>query len=140
MLNEKVLSEIFNQTFPKLIIKDVHWKTQDSNTDSLLFYRLGKDQKSQDLFRERVNHSTFGWLILNADHPERPLNSLVVGESDWPRIQKSLMDILYPLPALKLLAVTGTNGKTTTADLILQIGELCGKKGLSMTTRMRLWL
>src|SRR5690606_33425380 len=30
--------------------------------------------------------------------------------------------------------VTGTNGKTTTADLILQLGELCGKKGLSIGT------
>jgi UDP-N-acetylmuramoyl-L-alanyl-D-glutamate--2,6-diaminopimelate ligase len=62
------------------------------------------------------------------------MNSSVVSEVDWPGIQKELLDLLYPLPCLKMFAVTGTNGKTTTADLILQLGELSGKKGLSIGT------
>jgi UDP-N-acetylmuramoyl-L-alanyl-D-glutamate--2,6-diaminopimelate ligase len=35
---------------------------------------------------------------------------------------------------MKLMALTGTNGKTTTTDLVLQLGEIIGKKGLSIGT------
>lgn len=134
MLNEKKLSEILGSEIPPLSIKDIHWKTQDSTRESVLFYRLPDDEKSQKLFRERIQSSQFGWLIVNRDHESRPLNSSIIPESEWPRIQKAILDVLYPMPELKLLALTGTNGKTTTTDLVLQLGELCGKKGLSIGT------
>jgi len=38
------------------------------------------------------------------------------------------------MPALKMIGITGTNGKTTTADLVLQLGHLMGKKGMSIGT------
>ncbi|WP_408098411.1 Mur ligase family protein [Peredibacter sp. HCB2-198] len=134
MLNEKKLSEILGAVVPALSIKDIHWKTQDSTKESVLFYRLPDDEKSQKLFRERIQNSQFGWLIVNRDHESRPLNSTIIPESEWPRIQKEILDILYPMPNLKLMALTGTNGKTTTTDLVLQLGELCGKKGMSIGT------
>jgi UDP-N-acetylmuramoyl-L-alanyl-D-glutamate--2,6-diaminopimelate ligase len=52
----------------------------------------------------------------------------------WPELQKDILDILYPLPQLKLFGITGTNGKTTTTDLILQLGDEIGKKGISIGT------
>lgn len=134
MLNEKKLTQILGVEVPPLTITDIHWKTQDSTRESVLFYRLTSDEKSQKLFTERIQNSQFGWLIVNQDHPSRPLNSTVVADEKWPELQKQLLDELYPLPTLKLLAVTGTNGKTTTADLVLQLGELCGKKGMSVGT------
>lgn len=134
MLNEIQLGKILGTTVPKLTIQDIHWKTQDSNQDSVLFYRLAGDEKSQKLFTERIQNTHFAWLVLNQDHPSRPINSSVIDEKEWPRIQKDLLDILYPMPQLKMMALTGTNGKTTTTDLVLQLGELCGKKGLSVGT------
>ena len=134
MLNEKSLEIIFNQSFLPLTISDIHWKSQDSNKNSILFYKILNDEKSQNLFIERINQAEFGWLVVNKDHPSRPINSIVVNENEWPRIQKEILDALYPLPELELIAVTGTNGKTTTADLVLQLGELCGKRGLSIGT------
>lgn len=134
MLNEKLLKKILRKDLPPIHISDIHWKTQDSTKDSLLFYKILPDEKSRKLFTERIDKSQFAWLIVNEDHPSRPMNSSVISDKEWPLIQKEVLDILYPIPALKLLAVTGTNGKTTTADLVLQIGELCGKRGLSIGT------
>ena len=134
MLNEKSLEKIFQQSFFPLKVSDIHWKSQDSNKNSILFYKILDDEKSQSLFTERINQAEFAWLVVNKEHASMPLNSIVVDETHWPRIQKEILDVLHPLPDLELIAVTGTNGKTTTADLILQLGELCGKKGLSIGT------
>lgn len=129
-----MLSEILKQDIPPLKISDIHWKTQDSTPESVLFYKILDDDKALKLFSERIDKSQFSWLIINKDHPSRPLNSSIVSEDKWPEIQKKILDILYPQPSLKLIALTGTNGKTTTTDLVLQIAELSGKKGMSIGT------
>jgi UDP-N-acetylmuramoyl-L-alanyl-D-glutamate--2,6-diaminopimelate ligase len=134
MLNEQSLKKILNQDVTPLKLSDIHWKTQDSTKDSILFYKILSDEKSQNLFTERIDKSQFGWLIVNTDHPSRPMNSSIVPEDKWPEVQKQILDILYPIPSLKLIALTGTNGKTTTTDLVLQLGELSGKKGMSVGT------
>lgn len=134
MLNEKVLGNILGTEISSLSIKDIHWRAQDSDKESLLFYRIGEDEKSQKAFAERIKKSNFAWLVTNISHPELPKNSTVISEEKWPEIQKQLLDILYPLPNIKFIAITGTNGKTTTTDLVLQLGHLIGKKGLSIGT------
>lgn len=134
MLNEKALEKILNTDLPEIQITDIHWKTQDSDRNSILFYRILPDDNSRRTFTERINKTQFGWLVVNEDHPSRPMNSSVIPHEKWPEIQKQILDALYPLPKLKLFAVTGTNGKTTTADLVLQLGELCGKRGMSVGT------
>jgi UDP-N-acetylmuramoyl-L-alanyl-D-glutamate--2,6-diaminopimelate ligase len=134
MLNENDLASVLGEVVPAVVVDDIHWKTQESTKSSLLFYRIAEDQKSQELFKERIQGTSFGWLVVNRDHDSRPLNSSIVPEEKWPQIQKSLLDKLYPLPKLRLIAVTGTNGKTTTADLVLQLGEFCGLSGISIGT------
>lgn len=134
MLNEKILNPLLQEALPPLTIKDIHWTTQDSTSDSILFYRIPETEKGQEQFRERIDKAQYAWLVVNSDHPSRPMNSSVISETRWPEIQKAILDILYPLPPMKLIAITGTNGKTTTADLVLQLGELCGKKGMSIGT------
>jgi UDP-N-acetylmuramoyl-L-alanyl-D-glutamate--2,6-diaminopimelate ligase len=60
---------------------------------------------------------------------------LVVNSGQWMKAQALACDSFFPLPkSLRLLAVTGTNGKTTTADLALQLGEQSGLKGMSIGT------
>ncbi len=134
MLNEKDLGKILGISFPPLHIQDIHWKSQDSDKDSILFYRIGSDQKAKDQFALRLQDSKFAWLIVNEPHDSLPKNSSVVDEESWNDIQKKILDVLYPIPTLKFLALTGTNGKTTTTDLVLQLGELAGKKGFSIGT------
>ncbi len=113
-----------------LNIKDIHWKTQDSDSESVLFYKITDDK----VFSERIDKAQYKWLVNNKDHPSRPMNSSIIPEDQWPEVQKEILDRLYPQPKLKLIALTGTNGKTTTTDLVLQLGHLSGKKGLSVGT------
>src|SRR5690606_13085700 len=134
MLNNEAIEKILGTKLPSVKIKDIHWKTQDSTPESLLFYKFTGNVKSDALFTERISNSQFAFLIVNKDHPDLPENSFIISEEKWPETQKEVLDLLYPLPPLKILAVTGTNGKTTTADLVLQLGTLIGKKGFSIGT------
>lgn len=119
---------------PLQLLNDVHWKVQDSTSSSLLFYKIGEDQKSESQFLERIKSAAFGWLVVNRSIQGLPKNSSVISEQDWPNLQATLMDQFYPMPDLKLIAITGTNGKTTTTDLVLQLAHLVGKKGVSVGT------
>jgi UDP-N-acetylmuramoyl-L-alanyl-D-glutamate--2,6-diaminopimelate ligase len=134
MLSKADLNRIFGTEKINLPINDIHWRTQDSLSDSLLFYKIADSRKEEGLFHERIGKAKFGWLIVNRLVKGLPSNATVVAESKWPQIQKELLDILYPLPALKFIGITGTNGKTTTTDLVLQLGHLLGKEGLSIGT------
>lgn len=134
MLNEQIIQPFTKENLPAFSFKDIFWKTQDSNENGILFYRFSNHPNSFNEFSERINSAKFSWLILNKDHPERPERSCVIDEVLWPDLQKQILDFIYPLPALKMFAITGTNGKTTTTDLVLQLGELIGKKGLSIGT------
>ncbi len=134
MLNDKDLSKILNVHLPALTLKDIYWRTEDSDENSILFYRIGDDQKAQDLFTERIQEAKFQWLITNKNHRKLPRNSTVIEEDKWLEVQKAILDKLYPQPKIKLMALTGTNGKTTTTDLVLQLGAIMGKKGLSIGT------
>ena len=127
MLNNDQLSKL-------LTAKDIHWRTQDSTPESVLFYRIADDQKNIELFYKRIADTKFAWLVVNREIPNLPANTLVIEESLWPETQFEILNKLYPLPKLKLIAITGTNGKTTTTDLVLQLGHLMGKQGLSIGT------
>lgn len=124
MLNENVLAPL----------KDIHWKAQDSTQDSLLFYRIGNEAEALRLFEQRIGSAKFSWLVVNKSVPGLPKNASVVPENEWADLQKKVLDNIYPLPKIKLIALTGTNGKTTTTDLVLQLGEMIGKKGISVGT------
>ncbi len=133
MLNEGDLQKILGTTVSTKI-KDIHWKTQSSQSDSILFYRIGEAPDALKNFRERMQSTEFGLLVVNIPVSALPANAIVIDEEKWPSIQKQILDILYPLPDLKYIGITGTNGKTTTTDLVLQLGHLAGKKGLSIGT------
>lgn len=134
MLNEKHLEKIFKLTLPSLQVEDIEWRVQDSTARSILFYKIGNDQKSEILFCERIKKSNYSLLVVNREIENLPNGTVVVSEDKWPEVQKQILDLLYPMPNLKLFALTGTNGKTTTTDLVLQLATLAGKKGISVGT------
>ena len=134
MLNENNLEKILGQKLSPLNLNDIHWRVQESRSEGLLFYRIGETAEAIKLFKERISSAKFGWLIVNVPHPDLPKNATVIEENRWPQIQKAILDILYPLPVMNYIGVTGTNGKTTTTDLVLQIAYLMGKKGISIGT------
>lgn len=134
MRNNEALEKILGINLPCVKIKDIHWKTQDSTSESLLFYKFTGIEKNDAQFEDRIRKASFAFLIVNRSRENLPSNSIIIPEENWPKVQKEILDLLYPIPPLKILAVTGTNGKTTTTDLVLQLGTLIGKKGLSVGT------
>ncbi len=141
MLSKLTLATILGLSFDAIPestdeFSGVEWKTQTSVDSSILFYRIGDKPIDESQFWERIQFAKFGLLIINKKTERNlPPHTIVIDESKWPELQKKILDFFYPLPKnLKLIAVTGTNGKTTTTDLILQLGEQCGKKGLSLGT------
>ena len=134
MLNRSELLQICGVDVGDQLIQDIHWKSQDSNSKSLLFYKLGKSQKEKEIFFQRIGEAEYSWLIINEKVEPMPPRSSVIDESIWPHVQKKILDKLYPLPKMKFIGITGTNGKTTTTDLILQAAHLKGKDGLSIGT------
>lgn len=116
-------------------IKDIHWRSSDSDQHSLLFYKIGETVQDLDLFWERIKNSSYKYLIINRFITPLPPNCVVIPSSSWSDVQEIFMDVYYPFPiTTQLIGVTGTNGKTTTADFILQLGFLHQKKGLSIGT------
>jgi UDP-N-acetylmuramoyl-L-alanyl-D-glutamate--2,6-diaminopimelate ligase len=114
-------------------ISEIHWRSQDSTESSLLFYKIVAGQ--EHLFQERISTAKFAWIILNQSHASAPENSSIMDEVNWPELQYETCNELYPIPAgLKIIGITGTNGKTTTTDLVLQLGTLAGKSGISIGT------
>ncbi|HLT22635.1 MAG TPA: UDP-N-acetylmuramoyl-L-alanyl-D-glutamate--2,6-diaminopimelate ligase [Bacteriovoracaceae bacterium] len=113
---------------------DIHWKCQDSTVESVLFYKIPEGSNELDLFYSRIKEAKYKFLITNKETKLKEDNVFVVSNEHWPELQKVLLDQVYPLPPLKFLAVTGTNGKTTTASLVLQLGESLGLKGISIGT------
>lgn len=114
--------------------QDIHWKCQESTEASILFYKLNDSTPALETFLERIKTAKFKYLVVNKQTEVKGENIFVVSDEYWPELQKALLDKIYPLPSLKMFAVTGTNGKTTTASLILQLGESLGYKGMSIGT------
>jgi len=131
MLNKKI-NELLGINNLNCEINDIHWKTQDSTPTSVLFYKFSNEINSNEIFKDRINAAKFCWLIVNKHVPDLPSNSIVINETQWPHLQSLILNELYPLPNIKLIGITGTNGKTTTTDLVLQLGSLIEKKGLSI--------
>jgi len=128
------LQKILKINHPEINLYDVHWKTGDSSSGSILFYKIGPHEQDEKTFLERISDAKYSWLVINRKIEPLPHSCQIVEEAKWPELQKDILDILYPLPQLKLIGITGTNGKTTTTDLILQLGDEIGKKGISIGT------
>lgn len=141
MLSKLTLSTILDLNFETLLdcpeeFNGLGWKTQSSTSETILFYKISENDKDENLFWERVRAANYGLLIINKT-PQKgmPSKAILIDESLWPSLQKKLADFFYPInKELKFIGVTGTNGKTTTTDLVLQLGEQCGKKGISIGT------
>ena len=103
MLSSKALSQVLGSALPEISIKDIHWRTQDSTPESVLFYKIGSDLKSEELFTHRIKETKFGLLVVNRIVGNLPANSTVVDEARWPEVQHQILNHFYPLPPMKLI-------------------------------------
>lgn len=129
MNNEIKLKEIFSKydQSPSIcdfsLIDDCSININSSRKNQIVFYKNHNDEKSVSLFESRLEKVSPGLIVLT----NKPKNKIehpfvVVGESDFLEVQKKTLEVLFPVNKFpQILAITGTNGKTTTAFLLMQL-------------------
>lgn len=113
------------------------WRLEKADAQTIVIYQLNAGKAAVDKLRERLSASPRPHtLVLNRDPGvELGVPTLVLSANEWDEALALACDYFFPLPPkLKLLAVTGTNGKSTTVDLVLQLADQAGLKGFSIGT------
>lgn len=135
LLNSFVVSQ--NKIDENLELTNLTTNLQTAKQSDIVFYkvRVG-DAKSVELFNKRKKATRAGLLILNHGAEFcKDENVIFIDEDQFLRVQKILLDEIFPNKnKLKLVGITGTNGKTTTVNLAMQMSSLIGHRALSIGT------
>ncbi len=113
---------------------EVDWKTQDSHFNSILFYNLSNDPQKRIAAKKILEGTKYHTLILKSDTDLNLKNAIALNQDDFIETQERILDLIYPMSEKIILGVTGTNGKTTTVDLIRQIILQSKKKIITVGT------
>ena len=136
LLNPFIVSKN-NITEDETPISNVTTNLQNSKVNDIVFYQINsKDEKSIASFNKRLIGSNPGLLVLNhgAEFIKND-NCVFVDQDKFLNIEKILLDEFYPNKnIMKLVGVTGTNGKTTTVNLAMQIASMAGHPAISLGT------
>ena len=119
-MNKQIVERIIENFGPDL---GVEWKTQDSKINDILFYRVPVEEESQyELAKSRLREAKYKFLVLKSDKPLGFENEICVNEVQFETLKQMILDRNFPLNEnIKFIGITGTNGKTTTVDLVRQI-------------------
>lgn len=145
MNKKKLLSLIAESIISKNVISDsetifknITTNLQKANESDIVFYKINpREEKSIENFKKRMSEAHPGLLILNAEASEvvKNENTVFVKAESFLPLQKQICDELFPNKnTLKMVGVTGTNGKTTTVNLAMQIATLIGHPAISIGT------
>ena len=118
-------------------INNITTNLQNAGPTDIAFYKVSRDEKSIENFNKRLGDRKPGLIILNygAETLIKNENCLFVDETRFLNLQKKLLDIMFPnKKTMKLVGVTGTNGKTTTVNLAMQISSMIGHPAISVGT------
>jgi UDP-N-acetylmuramoyl-L-alanyl-D-glutamate--2,6-diaminopimelate ligase len=119
-------------------IEDVSVRLDRAKANQVVFYNLKDDSKSQELFKARLGGRSDFLLVISQKPSNLVLekNFLILPQNKFLKAQKLICDLLFPIKRenFKLIGITGTNGKSTTAYLGMSISTLLGHKALTVGT------
>lgn len=118
-------------------IYSVTTNLQTAKHEDVVFYKVSKDEKSQADFHKRLAQGNPGLIILNreAEAYIKVDNCIFMSSSRFLSVQQKLLDHFCPNKnIMKLIGVTGTNGKTTTVNLAMQISTMIEHPAISVGT------
>ncbi|MDO9181610.1 MAG: UDP-N-acetylmuramoyl-L-alanyl-D-glutamate--2,6-diaminopimelate ligase [Bacteriovorax sp.] len=126
-----------NLTETETLINNITTNLQNAVSTDVVFYKINsKVEKSIEDFTKRIAGSVPGLLVLNHGSEFIKLDNCVFVEAEqFLQVQKIILDELFPNKnIMKMVGVTGTNGKTTTVNLAMQIASLAGHPAISIGT------
>ena len=118
-------------------LKNITTNLQGAGMADIVFYKVNPhDEKSVESFKKRLASAKPGMLVLNHGAEfVKNANCVFVDADNFLNAQKILLDELFVnQKKLKIVGVTGTNGKTTTVNLAMQIASMSGHKSFSVGT------
>ncbi len=115
---------------------NAQWIAQESNNKSILFYHLADtDHKNIEKCKKHLEQTTFYKCYLSSACDIGIPSVVGLSLENYLETQEQVLNYLYPIEDnLLLLGVTGTNGKTTTVDLVRQLCVLSGIQVLTLGT------
>lgn len=134
LLSEKIVFSNLKDEKSLSAFDSIEWLAQNAKEKSILFYKVNEGGETQ--FLERIKDSKYGILILNKKIVGFEGEHIVVSDDYFLDAQKILCELIYPFHfnQIKLVGITGTNGKTTTTDLFRQIALQLNYKVLTIGT------
>lgn len=119
-----------------LSIENVTTNLQSANDGDIIFYKMASDEKSVENFTKRSKGKKPGLLILNHGAEFiKDVNCVFIDADKFLHVQKKVMDLLFPnKQKMKIIGLTGTNGKTTTVNLAMQISSQAKHPAISVGT------
>jgi UDP-N-acetylmuramoyl-L-alanyl-D-glutamate--2,6-diaminopimelate ligase len=118
-------------------LNNITTNLQSAGENDIVFYRVHNTEKSIEDFNKRIQGKKPGLVILNhgAESVVKNDNCIFINPVRFLNIQKQLLDLLFPNKnTMKIIGVTGTNGKTTTVNLAMQISSTLGHPAISVGT------
>ncbi len=119
------------------VLKNISNNLQGAKPEDVVFYNLNqKNEKAIVDFQRRLTNSNAG-IVIVSDGNEKISNEncVMVDSVNFLTIQKLIADELFPnKKKMKIVGVTGTNGKTTTVNLAMQIATAIGHPAISIGT------
>ncbi|TNE98943.1 MAG: UDP-N-acetylmuramoyl-L-alanyl-D-glutamate--2,6-diaminopimelate ligase [Deltaproteobacteria bacterium] len=129
---DRYLSQIKNVSLSTLT--GLTTNLQNAHSTDIAFYRI-RDVKGVEAFKERDKKAKPGLIILTGIDAESIHEKIHVSDADFQKLQKDLSDYFYPIDEkMKLVGVTGTNGKTSVVHLCRELMKLNGKTSASIGT------
>jgi UDP-N-acetylmuramoyl-L-alanyl-D-glutamate--2,6-diaminopimelate ligase len=118
-------------------LSNITTNLQSAGPEDIVFYKVSQTEKSIEDFNKRIAGRKPGLIVLNhgAEAFIKNENCVFVNVERFLNIQKALLDKMFPNNnKLKIVGVTGTNGKTTTVNLAMQISSKLGHPAISVGT------
>lgn len=116
-------------------INEATTNLQCAGKETICFYHITNHENSVQVFKDRFAKSECKNIILTKEIELEGCNVWVVNYKDFLEAQNLIANILYPNnQKLKVMGITGTNGKTTVSFLAMNLANQLGHPSISIGT------